>query len=123
MSADVMKDLLERIADISKLYQRFGAICTFEGQPMMHLSHLEEIAELAACAESALSAPPPDALAPTRRVVVPSYEESKGAVEDGSATALHAFIYDNEPADLELEKVFRETLQAVLDDAVGGVKP
>lgn len=50
---EITRDLLERIADISKLYQRFGAICTFEGQPMMYLSHLEEIAELAARAEAA----------------------------------------------------------------------
>lgn len=74
-------------------------------------------------AEAALAAPQPDAVAPARLVVIPSYDESKTAVEDGNATALHAFICDNEPADLELEKVFRETLQAVLNDAVGVFKP
>lgn len=58
---DVTKDLLERITDISKMYERFGATCVFEGQPMMHLSHLEEIAELAARAEAALAEPQPDA--------------------------------------------------------------
>ena len=53
---DVTKDLLERIADISKSYKRFGDTC-----PMMHLSHLEEIAELAARAEASLAEPQPDA--------------------------------------------------------------
>ena len=58
---DVTKDLLETITDISKMYERFVATCVFEGQPMMHLSHLEEIAELAARAEAALAEPQPDA--------------------------------------------------------------
>lgn len=40
--------LVERIKEAIDAYERFGAICTFEGEPMIHASTLLEIAEIAA---------------------------------------------------------------------------
>lgn len=40
--------LLERISEAVSAYERFGGICTFEGEPMIHASTFLEIAEIAA---------------------------------------------------------------------------
>lgn len=45
--------LMERIKEAIDAYERFGAICTFEGEPMIHASTLLEIAEIAAEAQHA----------------------------------------------------------------------
>lgn len=45
--------LLERISDAIQAYERYGAICTFEGEPMIYASTLTEIAEIAAEAQQA----------------------------------------------------------------------
>lgn len=45
--------LLERISDAIQAYERHGAICTFEGEPMIYASTLTEIAEIAAEAQQA----------------------------------------------------------------------
>ena len=87
---DVTKDLLERITDISKMYERFGATCVFEGQPMMHLSHLEEIAELAARAEAALSSsddtPPSAEERRLRRMLCLRCHGTAAYMDDGEAS-------------------------------------
>lgn len=51
---------------------------------------------------------------------LPTHEESEYAVDVGEATALHQFIYDQEPAGREYEKQFREGLAAVIIEAAGG---
>lgn len=45
--------LVERIKEAIDAYERFGAICTFEGEPMIHASTLLEIAGIAAEAQQA----------------------------------------------------------------------
>ena len=49
--------LLERISDAMQSYERHGAICMFEGSPMIYASTLTEIADIAAIAESAIETP------------------------------------------------------------------
>ena len=46
--------LLDRISDAMQSYDRHGAICIFEGSPMIYASTLTEIADIAAIAESAI---------------------------------------------------------------------
>ena len=43
--------LLERISNAMQSYERHGAICTFEGSPMIYASTLTEIADIAAEAQ------------------------------------------------------------------------
>jgi len=52
-SEPVNARLLERISEAVSAYERFGGICTFEGEPMIHASTLIEIAEIAAEAQQA----------------------------------------------------------------------
>lgn len=49
--------------------------------------------------------------------ILPAYHDCADAILDGKATALHYFIHDNEPADPEGEKEFREQLVKVLAEA------
>lgn len=43
--------LLECISEAVSAYERYGGICTFEGEPMIYASTLIEIAEIAAEAQ------------------------------------------------------------------------
>jgi hypothetical protein len=45
---------------------------------------------------------------------LPTHEESHDAVLNNKATALHKFIYENEPADFESCELFRKELMAVI---------
>ena len=49
--------LLDRISDAMQSYERHGAICIFEGSPMIYAATLTEIADIAAIAESAIETP------------------------------------------------------------------
>ncbi len=47
--AEVMRlrALAERVREVAENINRHGATCTFEGEPMVHLSYIEEFAALA----------------------------------------------------------------------------
>jgi len=47
----VNAELLERISNAMQSYERHGAICTFEGSPMIYASTLTEIADIASEAQ------------------------------------------------------------------------
>ena len=52
-SEPVNARLLECISEAVSAYERYGGICTFEGEPMIYASTLIEIAEIAAEAQQA----------------------------------------------------------------------
>ncbi len=43
---DALRALADRVREIAEFYDRCGAVCTFEGEGMAHLSHIEELAAL-----------------------------------------------------------------------------
>lgn len=43
---DALLTLANRVREIAEFYARYGAVCTFEGEGMAHLSHIEELAAL-----------------------------------------------------------------------------
>jgi len=45
---------------------------------------------------------------------IPTWEESDTAVKDGTATPLHIFVFNHEPAGREDEKLFRRQLLALV---------
>jgi hypothetical protein len=49
------------------------------------------------------------------QVSLPTYEECEVAVQNGSASALQRFIYENEPAGIEDQK-WRRELRAALNE-------
>lgn len=49
---------------------------------------------------------------------LPTFDESEGAVDAGTATALQRFIHAQEPGGTAQEREFRERLAAVLVEAM-----
>lgn len=47
---------------------------------------------------------------------LPTHEQSKVAVLNNKATALHKFIYENEPANQQSSALFRKELEAVIEE-------
>lgn len=46
---------------------------------------------------------------------IPTYAESEEAIDEGTATPVHKFIYHNEPGDSRDEIKFRKHLQQMVD--------
>jgi hypothetical protein len=46
---------------------------------------------------------------------IPTFSESSNAIDNGHDSALHRFIYNNEPAGL-MDDEWRDSLEAVLDE-------
>lgn len=49
-------------------------------------------------------------------IKLPTHDECVAAIISKNYTALHKFIYENEPGDPHGEEVFRSGLQAVIDE-------
>lgn len=59
---------------------------------------------------------------PNLRIEVPTWHEARQAVEAGSTKAIDQFVYHNEPSGAEVEKEFRDGLQAVILDVAIAMK-
>ncbi len=53
---------------------------------------------------------------------LPQWDECREAIKSGGATALHTFIFDQEPAGVEDENRFRLQLLAVINEIEGEPK-
>lgn len=55
-------------------------------------------------------------------ITLPTWDESNARVVAGEANPIHQFIVDNEPANEEAEKEFRDGLLAVIHYLTGEQK-
>jgi hypothetical protein len=64
-----------------------------------------------------------DAIATVRAIMdvkiekIPTYEECKKAINNGTNETIYNFIHEHEPADSCAEKIFRKDLQNIINDA------